>query len=213
MQPPLQQQLPQVVLTGPEEGRVADMVSVVADLTFARDAARTYAGATSSDPKPLPDLVCRALWSSAVIAYRRAFNSGRGHIVTQGKRHVPDHAALVDLLSTEQRDADELARSTADKHIAHRVSDLEQIQVFAVLAPPPMPPAVLGVANFHAHYLGPEPRTALALAEVCDVFMANLQEGELQIRSDMVAAKYRDAPVVADLYRKVGLDTGVETVQ
>ena len=47
-----------------------------------------YVAYASPTPTPPPDqaLVARALWFAGAIAYRRAFTSGRGHLVAGGSR-------------------------------------------------------------------------------------------------------------------------------
>jgi|GEM_PF-5451535 len=62
----------------------------------------------------------------------------------------------------------------ADQHVAHRVSDLEQMKFLVALTPPPLPRAVAGVGTMMVHMIGPEAVVADGLIEICDVLLARM---------------------------------------
>jgi len=80
-------------IEGKVPGLVADLYSIQRDLDFARQCATGYLqrGFASGQPQqPSPDaeqtLLATALWSAAVIAHRRAFAVGKGHLVPKSQR-------------------------------------------------------------------------------------------------------------------------------
>ncbi len=130
----------------------------------------------SSDEDPAEEdlLIRRALWAAAVIAYRRGFTGGRSLIGKgQPRRKIPD--ALMDSLSEELQKAHNEVLDMADKHFAHRVSDLEQIQVVLMLAPPPNPRAVIGAGHLMVKFVGPAPELLDQLSELAEMFEGTLQ--------------------------------------
>jgi hypothetical protein len=58
-----------------------------------------------------------------------------------------------------------------DQHVAHRVSDLEQVKMQVWLTPPPLPRAVAGIGPFVAYFVGPEPEVARRLIDICDAIL------------------------------------------
>lgn len=172
MSTPTPQAFPQVGLTGPMPGALADLQSLVNDVEFARQCALGYVAYASPTPTPPPDqaLVARALWFAGAIAYRRAFTSGRGHLVAGGSRlKIKD--AWTTLLTPDQLSAHNDTLRMANQHIAHRVADHEGAVVVAVLTPPPAPREVAGVGQMLAHMIGPEVVVAERLASVGEVLL------------------------------------------
>jgi hypothetical protein len=120
-----------------------------------------------SDPEQT--LLATALWSAAVIAYRRAFAVGKGHLVPKSQRF--DIKGLrTQLLTPEQAAVDDQLRQMADQHVAHRVSDLEQMRFLVALTPPPLPPEVAGLGTMMVHMIGPEAAVAKGLSEFAMCF-------------------------------------------
>ncbi len=162
--------LAQVGLTGPAAGWVADVDSICRDLVFAKQCAEGYAAMIGGEDH----VVARALWNAGLIAYRRALNTGRGHLVKKGSRpRLLDD--LVPMLSDTQKETHELAYEMANQHVAHRVGDHELASVGILLNPPSAPRGVAGVALLGAHMIGPELGVAEKFAAVCEVFLNALE--------------------------------------
>jgi len=85
---PQMRQLPSVSIEGPIPSAIADLISLMNDLTFVQQTCNQLAkmGSLENDQDEGDSIVRRALWASAVIAYRRAFNSGKAHLVAKGSR-------------------------------------------------------------------------------------------------------------------------------
>ncbi|AEV73759.1 hypothetical protein MycrhN_3229 [Mycolicibacterium rhodesiae NBB3] len=170
MSTPAPQGFPQIGLSGPMPGALADLQSLANDVEFARQCALGYLAYSSSTPTSEQPLVAKALWFAGAIAYRRAFTSGRGHLVAGGSRlKIKD--AWTTLLTTDQLAAHDDTLRMANQHIAHRVADHEGAVVVAVLTPPPGPREVAGVGHMLVHMIGPEVVVAERLASVCDVLL------------------------------------------
>jgi len=82
----------------------------------------------------------------------------------------------------------DLALSTANKHVAHRASDLEGILISLVLSLPPDPPGVIGVGQLTVQYVGPEAEQVLALAKIAAQFVSALAV-EYELRTSQLAAQ------------------------
>lgn len=174
-------QMMMVAIDGKVPGLVADLFSIQRDLDFARQCAAGYLQRNFADGEPhqaSPDseqqtLLAAALWSAAVIAYRRAFAVGKGHLVPKSQRF--DIKGLREQLLTPQQAAiDDQLRQMADQHVAHRVSDLEQMRFLVALWPSPYPRAVAGAGPMLVHFIGPEPVVAEGLIEICDALLTRI---------------------------------------
>lgn len=169
-----------VAINGEVPGLVADLYSIQRDLDFARQCAagylrRGFADGQPQQPPPDPEqtLLATALWSAAVIAYRRTFAVGKGHLVPKSQRF--DIKGLREqLLTPEQAAIDAQLRQMADQHVAHRVSDLEQMRFLVALTPPPFPREVAGVGPMLLHMIGPEAVVAQGLIEICDALLTRI---------------------------------------
>ncbi|MCX5046582.1 hypothetical protein OG921_25755 [Aldersonia sp. NBC_00410] len=182
------EQFLRVGLTGPLAAWVSDLESIARDLNFARECAHGYATRLGANNELADPLIAQALWNAGSIAYRRAFNSGRGHIENNASRpRLADK--LVNLLTDEQTRAHEQVYEMANQHIAHRVGDHEGATVVAFLNPPPHARAIAGVGTLGAHMIGPERTVAERLIDVCGVFLEALAaEGQrcmTAIREDL----------------------------
>ena len=142
--------------------------------------------------------MANALWNAGAISYRRAFGSGRGHLVLQGKRLRLDER-FVALLNEEQKGAHQLVLDMANQHIAHRVGDHEGAIVLAFLEPPPSEPGIAGVGTMAARMLGPEREVAEHLSVICGVFLEVL-DAELRRHTNELATSLRATADLDALY-------------
>lgn len=152
------------------------------DARFARDCADAYVRWSSDGgpANPDADLIKPALWKACCISYRRIFATGKGHLNPQTPR-LKFKDGWINDLTPEQLEAHTAVLDMADKHIAHRVSDLEQVVVVALLTPPPMPREVVGVGSMVVHWAGPEVELAQRLIAVCDRIIAKAIEASNQL--------------------------------
>lgn len=113
--------------------------------------------------------------------------------------------------TAEQRAAHALTLQLADKHIAHRVGEQEDVRVLALLAPPPAPREVLGVGLMHVRMVGPEVEVAAHLADVAQALARNLLQ-ELEERRNRFLAQLELASNadLADLYANARAPAGAE---
>ncbi len=89
----------------------------------------------------------------------------------------------------------------ANKHVAHRVGDLEQAAGIAVLEPSPGPRRVAGVGVLRVHMLGPHREVPKALSEICSTFGAALQS-EADAKTDALTEQLNTTADLDDLYRR-----------
>lgn len=181
-QPPGSVHMIMTAINGKVPGLVADLYSIQSDLDFARQCGAGYLQRGfdhDGQPRQLTDpeqtLLARALWSAAVIAYRRAFAVGKGHLVPKSQR-FDIQGLRAQVLTPEQAAIDTQLRQMADQHVAHRVSDLEQMRFQVALTPPPMERAVAGVGPMLLQMIGPEPVVAQGLIEICDVLLTHIDQ-------------------------------------
>ena len=168
-------QLLQVGLSGPGARSLADLSSLAEDLNFASACAAEYASLVGTDQSN--PVIVRALWSAAAISYRRAFGSGKAMLEMGQSRLQLDRKAVAQSveLTPEQREAHSLTLRLANKHIAHRVEDTEDVRVAAMLAPPPAPPELVALGLLHGRMLGPLPQVAVHLADVARALAQSLE--------------------------------------
>lgn len=134
-----------VNLEGPLPGRVADLWSIEQDLRFVADCCAKWLELQTAQVDV--SLVERALWEAATIAYGRCFHQGRGNLESQRPRYrIPDD--VIDQL--DARTTHEAVMADRNQHIAHRISDHEQVKVTGYLAPPPAPRQLVGVGAWGA---------------------------------------------------------------
>ena len=161
----------QLALSGNSAGKLADVVSLMGDIQFARDCAATYL-----QTSPASELIRRALWTASCIAYRRVFTTGKGHLSPQTPRMKPNEN-FTNVLTSDQLAVHNEVLAIANKHVAHRVSELEKAKVVALLEPPPKPRAVVGIAPFIVHFGAPLDPIIECFISVCDLLLAGtLQE-------------------------------------
>lgn len=165
-----------VGINGKAASQLADLHSIRADLADARDYARLYASRVPSPDAqtaadPVSSAINRALWASACISYRRVFTTGKAHLA-KGQPRLRVNDNWTDNLTPEQLDAHNSVLDMANRHIAHRVNDLEQVKIFALLASPPAQPGIVGVGPMILSMVGPEVTLPQRLVSVCDLLIA-----------------------------------------
>lgn len=109
-----------VLLTSPEAERLAHLSSLAHDLNDAKGTAELLRDELARTDDPNTRLV-QALYTSAVVSYARAFNSGR----RSKSISEFDFAAL----SPEALAAHRYILKVRDQHIAHQVLPFEEIKV------------------------------------------------------------------------------------
>lgn len=159
-------------------GSIADLYSMQDDLEFARDCAVVYyrnafAG-TESPSDETRTILNRALWSAALISYRRAFTTGRSF--NPGESRFNLGAMREELLSAAQQQAHEGFRNVANKHIAHRSSDRDQVLLHAGLTPPPLRRGVDGVGAMLARHDAPSRAETESFIDICKIFIAYAEQ-------------------------------------
>jgi hypothetical protein len=191
------QQLPQVRLESDAAWYRADLETVRIDLRFA--AAAMERARIEADP-----LVQASLWRAALMAYRRSFTPGqslRGRGF--GRKPVGDlMAELVGQLTEQERMIHKEALDLADRHVAHRVRDVQQGIVVAFLEPRP----ARGVAG-----IGP----LWMIMTVDEVALAGLDAVARRLDAlvepaiaDVMSVLWDEARANLDeLYRSIGLDS------
>jgi hypothetical protein len=177
MTEPLIQYL-QLGLVGDSAGALADLKSLAGDVQYARWCAATYLQwMTGGGPEgPDADNLKRAIWTTCCITYRRVFTNGKGHISPQQPRPKPNENFPA-ALTPEQLEAHNSVLDTANRHVAHRVNELEMVSVSVVLTPPPMERGIVGIGTMLAHYAGPiEVPVVERFIEVCDLLTAGTEQ-------------------------------------
>jgi hypothetical protein len=167
-------------------GELGDLLSLHQDLAFVRETASRVAQLDPIDP-PDPVLL-RALWGSAVVAYRRCFTSGRGHgRVKRTRLKVTDE--LVEALEPELYETHKMALDTANQHVAHRVSDFSQVSISLLMENLPSgPPRIIGIGILSAFLLGPEPGQATNLAKIAGRLEATMADQCGQKQAELLTA-------------------------
>lgn len=150
--------VPLVPISGTLPAWLADLSSIAADLeTAARFLERHMTLAAHRAPEggePL-DTDLQALWNASVISYRRAWTSGRSLILPKESR--PKLAdSIIKHLSEDEQATHQKVWEQASKHVAHRVADLEQAQVYVALAPEGVERGIVGTARLIARFIGPD---------------------------------------------------------
>jgi hypothetical protein len=171
-------------LSGPLPGAIADLNSLFRDITFARQCAVGYLASMPPAPNEQEAHVVarQALWFAGAISYRRAFTSGRGHLVSNGSR-VRINDQWREVLNPDQQRAHEQVLLMANRHIAHRVAEHEGVVVTAVLNPPPLPRAVVGTGLMLTVLVGPEAGLPEQLITICDLLLTLIAAEDQRLRN------------------------------
>ncbi|MGE2833889.1 hypothetical protein [Mycobacterium sp. SMC-4] len=187
-----------VSLSGGTASDIADLVSIMGDLEFARNCAAGYLQRLGKAGEE-NELLARALWTACCISYRRVFTTGKGHL-EPGKPRLKLKPTWTDNLTPHQLAAHESVLDTANKHVAHRVSDLEQVLVQGLLAPPPLPREMVGVAAPILHMVGATQQEAEQLISVCDLLL-NVSDQQWSLLVDEIKVHFNKN--IDPLYEKV----------
>ncbi|WP_131809307.1 hypothetical protein [Mycobacteroides immunogenum] len=160
-------ELIQVSFSGGLPSELADLRSLREDFQFAQHCANAY---LHLDLVKMNDesrnVVSRALWVSAAIAYRRGFTTGKAQLVPQGNRlKIPQ--SWFDALKPEGRVAHDEILEIANKQIAHHTGKHENYNVVALLMPPPNPRALAGVGVISMGLAVPGNERIQHLGELC----------------------------------------------
>ena len=189
------EQLLRVNLEGPLPGRVADLWSIEQDLRFVADCCGKWLELQSGNDDAA--LVERALWEAATIAYGRCFHQGKGNLESQRPRYrIPEH--VIDQLGS--RATHDTVMADRNQHIAHRISDHEQVKVTGYLAPDPAPRAMVGVGAWGAILASREAPDIDALRVLAErLYQAvaaereSLQQRIMELAPDHLEKFYEDA--------------------
>lgn len=106
----------------PEAQQLADLASILQDLTFTIEACKRLLDVI--DREPQDPVLMQSLWTAALISYVRCF--------TQGKRFGLSEQILA-RLQGEPIAVHKFYKNLRDKHAAHSVNPFEQVAVGVVL--------------------------------------------------------------------------------
>lgn len=171
------QNLPSILVRGPAADRLKALVGIGMDLRFVIDAcAKLSAGGDAPDP-----VTMRALWSAAIVAYARCFKSGR-------RQRMPDD--ILDKLTADERAAHERTLNERDQHVAHQVSELEQVRVALFLGVGGEQGRAVGIGVLGATRLLPNPREIVELHGLAVKLLREVEaKRELQQRTTLAEAQ------------------------
>ncbi len=188
--------LPQVSVEHPLASQVADLAAIADDFKTVVESinAAEIRIADGADPD---NLVARALWESAAIAYRRAFTGGKALLADSASRLRLPNDWVEAAGGPAGRSTHEQAMTLANQHIAHRVNDAHQARVLIFLNPPPEARGVAGCAVFSLTLQYPN-ELAPALAQLA-VGLLHIVETEHERGRDMILEWAKKVPI-DDLY-------------
>lgn len=171
----------------PSARTLADLSLTLMDLRFVIECCRRIA--PIDGPGTEDDLVGRALWGSAVVAYARCFNGG--------KRSGLDRGILDEVSLEGAREFHDTVMHLRNKHIAHSVNAFEVAKVGVI--PSTDGTGVDGVAVLAMTLIGRDReevsdfgRLAMALAEIVSLRAQEAQDRALQEARAMGAVAFVD---------------------
>jgi hypothetical protein len=164
-------------------GEYGDLLSIRDDLAFVKAAAERYVVIQNKSQED--GTLQRALWGAAVVAYRRCFTTGKGHgLIKRSRLVIPQ--TVIDALEIDLQETHTAALFAADKHVAHRVSDLSQMPISLLFQNDASGgQEVAGLVVLGATYLGPMTDDAQKLSRLADqlhattVSMAESKHGDI----------------------------------
>ncbi|WP_336819508.1 hypothetical protein [Gordonia sp. MMO-8] len=165
----------QVGFQGGVPSQLADLRSLISDFTFAQKCATVYLnlGLLKVD-EDSRKLMSEALWTSAAIAYRRGFTTGKAQLVPQGSRlKIPE--GWYESLNPEYKEAHDEILEIANRQIAHHTGKGDHFNVLAFLAPPPFPRSIAGTAVLNASLVAPLDETLQQLGTLCQGLIDGLE--------------------------------------
>jgi hypothetical protein len=181
-------------LQGDASGGIADLLSLAGDVEYARWCAQTYLQWMGLDGPQGPDAenLRRAVWTAACITYRRVFQNGKGRLNPQKPRPKPNDKFTA-ALTPEQLEAHNSMLETATRHVAHRVNELELVEISAVLNPPPLPRGVADIGTMVVHYCGPKDAEEVErFISVCDVLLAGTHQDLAYLSQQLLTSLRND---------------------
>lgn len=186
-QQPPGQALIQVSFSGPLPSELADITSLLEDFTFAKDCAAAYLNLKNlSIDDPSRKVVGQALWTAAVIAYRRGFTKGKAQLVPQASRlKIPGD--FYDQLKPEYRQAHDEILAIGNQQMAHYTGAQDNRSVVALLMPPPQPRAVFGTAVMNIGLGTPLDERVRQLGSLCLNLIDNLAKRLGKLNADFDA--------------------------
>lgn len=119
---PIVGELPVVKVDLPEAQRLADLASILQDLTFTIEACQRLLDVIDREPQDA--VLIQSLWSAALISYVRCF--------AHGKRFGLSEEILAHLQG-EPIPVHNFYKNLRDKHVAHSVNPFEEVAVGVVL--------------------------------------------------------------------------------
>jgi hypothetical protein len=174
-------ELIQVSFSGELPSQLADLRTLQEDFEFAKNCATAYLNLNNVRMDDASrQVVSRGLWVAAAISYRRGFTTGRTQLVPQGSRlKIPQ--SWYDSLKPGYREAHEQILEVANQQIAHHTGKNEHVSVVALLAPPPQPRALAGVAVTKVAVASPGDERVRELGTLCQGLIEGLERrfGEL----------------------------------
>ncbi|GAA4642049.1 hypothetical protein GCM10023197_05310 [Gordonia humi] len=193
------QEFLQVGFEGNLPSQLADLRSLVSDFTFAQNCVTAYlnSGKLNCDEES-QQIVAKSLWTSAAIAYRRGFTTGKAQLVPQGSR-LKITEGWYQSLTPEYKEAHDDLLEIANRQIAHHTGKHDQYKILAFLTPPPMPRAVVGTGVLSASLAAPTEERLRQLGELCQSLIVGLED-----RFKVVSAEFDEhlaSRDLDDLYR------------
>lgn len=152
---------------------LADLNAIVQDLKFTIDTLERLELIVGKD-----NLLMKTLWSSALISYRRCFNSGKRFGLTE---------KIFKDLKGEPIKAHQYFISQSNKHIAHSVNPFEQIVIDLQLTDPKKEKAIVAIS-------------ALGMSLVC-----TNREG-IETFKNLAIVAYKYTRKETERYNKIVLD-------
>lgn len=178
--------LARVPLHGDHASDIADLTSTLIDMQSARRFAELY---LRQPPFPAGDPrgeIRQALWTASVISYRR-FSAKAKSTHKKGRPRLGLATNWTQLLPPELRAAHQKIDEIANRHIAHRVNrDMQEVVVYAELAPAPLPQEVVDVETRTLNLVRPDPSLVSALIAICEHLIADTRARRDALRSNAV---------------------------
>lgn len=191
----------QVALSGDLPGVLADVTSIMGDLRFVAALCERLLSMPEQNQDGFDALATRALWTAAVITYARSYARGKGYLRPRASRTKIPEEFIADL-TDDEREVHEAVLVERDKHIGHRVSDLEQVIVVVFLAAPPQERQLVGVGTLMAHLAARMPDFIETLGRVATK-LADRFAAEAQVIQDALMAA--GGQRLDELYRSAGV--------
>jgi hypothetical protein len=174
----------QLRITGDHGALIESLSSQVSDAQFVEQALAKIEEATEEQATLF------AYWSDALVAYGRLFMTGR-------RERLDDSFVR----SSEHAETHEIWMELRNRHVAHRVSDAEQVRALALLTALELEPkSVEGVGHFAMKMIG-RGDDDLVRDKALASFVRQHLEGELQNATQRALEELQSRPV-EELYRR-----------